>query len=147
MATIRTLDDNVSRTTLDLKRAQDEVTGKRTRITELEALLSGVKETYNTLNNRAGEQDKTLRSQKELIGELEDKCERLNSQVIELTGTNDELRCVIKSKDSSALKTSGDLTITEAKLVQTSETLTATEQRLAECRVGLNFGDFQLYIL
>ena len=41
MATIRTLDDTVSRTSLDLKRSSEDVTDKRGRITELEALLSG----------------------------------------------------------------------------------------------------------
>ena len=43
--------------------------------------VSGIKETYNTLNSRACEQDKTLKSQKELISDLEEKCSRLNNQV------------------------------------------------------------------
>ena len=43
--------------------------------------FAGVKDTYNSLNCRAGEQDKTLLSQKELINDLEEKSARLNGQV------------------------------------------------------------------
>ena len=38
----RTLDDTVNRTSLDLKRAQEDLLSKKGRITELEALLSGL---------------------------------------------------------------------------------------------------------
>ena len=55
--------------------------GSFNRIWYLNVHFTGIKETYNTLNSRACEQDKTLKSQKELISDLEEKCARLNNQV------------------------------------------------------------------
>ena len=41
MATIRSLDDNTNRTAMELKRSNEEITGKKGRISELESLLLG----------------------------------------------------------------------------------------------------------
>ena len=53
----------------------------------------------------------------------------------ELATTNDELRVLLKNKDTAVQKTSGDLSAKEAKLHQMSTNLTAAEEKLAEFKV------------
>ena len=48
MATIRSLDDNTNRTAMELKRSNEEITGKKGRISELESLLLGEQFTNQT---------------------------------------------------------------------------------------------------